>query len=105
VGKSGVVELVPGGVPLGLVPGATYRTQQAVLQHGDLLCLYSDGITEAASPDGEELGVERLLEVLRQQHGATLPAAIAAVAAATDEIAAGAPQADDQTLVLVRRHD
>lgn len=99
-----VHELPPSGVPLGLVPGAQYTAREAALEVGDVLCLYSDGITEASSPSDEEFGPERLAALLHQHRGDHLPAAIAAVAAAVDAFTLGMPQGDDQTVVLVRRN-
>jgi sigma-B regulation protein RsbU (phosphoserine phosphatase) len=101
---SEVLELPPSGVPLGLVPGARYAARTADLAVGDVLCLYSDGITEATSPGDEEFGAERLAELLRAHRNNHPPAAIAAVAAAVDAFTAGMPQGDDQTLVVVRRN-
>jgi sigma-B regulation protein RsbU (phosphoserine phosphatase) len=101
----GVEHLGPGGLPLGLMPYATFRRERLVLAAGDLLCLYSDGITEAAAGDDEEFGLERLVELLRE--GRTRPVAElrAGIEAAVEAFTAGEPQGDDQTLLLIRRDD
>ncbi len=63
--RDGSVEFIgEGGLPIGLIPQATYQTADLHLQPGDRLILYSDGITECAGPDGEEFGATRLAEAL-----------------------------------------
>jgi sigma-B regulation protein RsbU (phosphoserine phosphatase) len=104
VRASGEVErLGPGGLPLGLLPDAHYRADRLELAGGDLLCLYSDGITEATSPADEEFGLERLAALLASQRGRALQEVMLAVDGAVTRFAEGAPQGDDQTMVLLRR--
>jgi sigma-B regulation protein RsbU (phosphoserine phosphatase) len=101
---SGAIErLGPGGLPLGLLPGASYRAERLELGAGDLLCLYSDGITEAASPADEEFGLARLAGVLESECKRPLPEVVRAVEDAVTRFVAGEPQGDDQTLVMLRR--
>ncbi len=96
-----VEELPPGGLPLGMFAGS-YRDGRVELRAGDLLCLYSDGITEAEEPGGEEFGPERLADLLRRGADHPLAELVASIDAATLAFAKGADQADDQTVVLVR---
>ncbi|HEY2294213.1 MAG TPA: SpoIIE family protein phosphatase [Thermoanaerobaculia bacterium] len=98
-----VEELAPGGVPLGLLPGARFRGGLVTLERGDLVCIYSDGITEAASPDDEEFGMERLIDLLRAERDRPLVEVMAAIPHTVGEFSQGLPQGDDQTLVLLRR--
>jgi sigma-B regulation protein RsbU (phosphoserine phosphatase) len=97
-----VEELAPGGLPLGMFPGI-YRDARVELGRGDLLCLFSDGITEAEEPGGEEFGPSRLADLLRQGARKPLAELVSGIDAAALGFAAGADQADDQTLVLLRR--
>ena len=53
------------GLPIGLIPGTDYPQARVTLGRGDLLVLYTDGITEAENGVGEQLGRERLLDWLR----------------------------------------
>lgn len=99
----GLEQLGSGGLPLGLLPGASYRIQEIALGPGDLLCLYSDGITEAAAPDDEEFGVERLADLLAEGREAPIDDLLSRIGEAVSLFAAGAPQGDDQTLLLLRR--
>jgi serine phosphatase RsbU (regulator of sigma subunit) len=96
-------ELGPGGVPLGLFPRSTYRVDALAMAPGDLLCLYSDGITEASSPDDVEFGFDRLVALLAEQREAPLDQIIATIDARTSELSSGRPQGDDQTVLLLRR--
>lgn len=101
---AGAIErLGPGGLPIGLLPDATYRAERLELAPGDLLCLYSDGITEAASPADEEFGLHRLAALLERERGRPLADVVRAIDAAVTGFVAGGPQGDDQTLVLLRR--
>jgi sigma-B regulation protein RsbU (phosphoserine phosphatase) len=99
----GTETLAASAVPLGLLPAALFREVSTDLAPGDLLCLYSDGVTEAASRQGEELGMARLERVLRAHHAAPLGEIEAAIEAELREFTRGTPQGDDQTVLLLRR--
>lgn len=58
--------LEAGGSVLGGFPGASFTEETLVLQHGDRLLLFTDGLTEATDRSGEQFGEERLIELLRQ---------------------------------------
>ena len=95
--------LSTGGIALGMLEGSTYEVGQATLQPGDMLVLYSDGITEAEDPGGtafEEAGLERVLDRLPD---ATAPDVAAAVVRAVERHAQDTRFADDLTLVVARR--
>jgi len=100
----GTAMLDSGGMPLGLMPGSVYRCETVAIAAGDLLCLYSDGITEASSPTDEEFGLERLCELLTELREHPLSAIVERIDREVREFSAGQPQGDDQTLVLLRRH-
>ena len=104
VRANGDAEMLPGGGPvLGILSIAPYSEMHAHLDHGDMLVLYSDGVTEATNAAYDEFDEERFTEVLRTHR--TLPAAriVEAVIKAVTEFAAGAPQADDITLLVAKR--
>lgn len=105
IGRDGGLrhELASATLPLGIVAGQSYTASQAAIAPGELLVGFTDGITEAMSTSGELFGEERLLATL--QANAELPPAelVQAVVAAVDAHAGGAPQADDMTLLVVRR--
>jgi sigma-B regulation protein RsbU (phosphoserine phosphatase) len=70
---------------------------------GDLLAIYSDGITEAANAAGEEFGEQRLMDLLIEHRSEPAGVIAERVNAALAEFAAGVPQADDITLVVAKR--
>ena len=90
-------------VPLGLLPGPLYRETASTLEPGDLLCIYSDGVTEAAARNGDEFGLERLEDVLRTHHTAPLAELRGVIERQLRDFVEGLPQGDDQTVVLLRR--
>jgi sigma-B regulation protein RsbU (phosphoserine phosphatase) len=102
--KSGEVELLPcSGLALGLFPKRTYEEQEFQLHEGDLLCLYSDGVTEAQDLSENEFSLERLTECLRANRDCPSTAIVDAVFYAIDEFVGSAPQFDDITLMVVKR--
>ena len=96
-------QLPPAAVPLGFITTANYSEQRAVLEPGDLLVVYSDGLTEAQNRAGSFFSEERLLAMAPQLRG------ISAAAAGTlllDEVvffAGDLRQSDDLSLILARR--
>ncbi len=92
-----------GGPVLGILPIAPYSEMKGQLEPGDMLVLYSDGVTEATNNEYEEFDEERFIEVLKQHRGAPASAIVEAVTRALTEFTAGAPQADDITLVVAKR--
>jgi sigma-B regulation protein RsbU (phosphoserine phosphatase) len=98
-----VEELETGGFPLGLFAESSYIGGTFTMAPGDLLCIYSDGITECEARNEAEFGAERLVELLERIGNRPLPEVVKAVDDAVTEFAAGQNQGDDQTLVLLRR--
>jgi serine phosphatase RsbU (regulator of sigma subunit) len=104
VRASGESQMLEGGGPvLGILPAAPYAEQRERLGPGDLLVLYSDGVTEANNASFDEFGEDRFIEVLKQHRHQPAADIVAAVTGALGEFAAGAPQADDITLVVAKR--
>ena len=68
-----------------------------------MLVLYSDGVTEANNPNYEEFGEEQLIEVLNAHRHEPAAEIVQAVTRALTEFTAGAPQADDITLLVAKR--
>jgi phosphoserine phosphatase RsbU/P len=104
--RDGEVELLDAsGLPVGLLPGSRYQARAVVLGPGDLVCLYSDGITECLSPGDEEFGTDRLAALLAEHRDLPLAELVETIDGATCAFGAGTPQGDDQTLVLLRREE
>jgi serine phosphatase RsbU (regulator of sigma subunit) len=101
--KDDVELLMPTGMPLGLMPEAVYTEAEATLEAGDSIVLYTDGITEAANPEQEEFGRERLVEVC-SKHRSEAPLELSrSIEIVVDAFVEGVPFHDDRTLVIVRR--
>lgn len=96
-------ELTSSGLPVGLVPTASYGASALEIGPGDLICLYSDGITECESGSEEEFGYDRLIELLRRRFDRPLPEILAEIDRTMIEWAGDQAQGDDQTVVLLRR--
>jgi sigma-B regulation protein RsbU (phosphoserine phosphatase) len=91
------------GFPLALFPGGEYGQGSVELGPGDLLYLYTDGISEAADPEGNEFDLEAVLATLRALGPLPLPDLQKGLLEAVARHTAGAPLSDDQTIVLLRR--
>jgi len=98
-----VVRLESTCTVLGLFNEWDCQVRECALGAGDLLAIYTDGVTEAFSAAGEEFGEQRLVEVLQSRR--ELPVGNL-LAAAVDEVRRFSPadQADDITLVIARCH-
>jgi serine phosphatase RsbU (regulator of sigma subunit) len=96
-----------GGVPLGIDTDTAYASAQVPVAAGDVLVAYSDGVTEADGPERDGapamFGDERLAEAVRSLRGRSAGEIVAGVQAAVQRFSAGRAQADDITLVVVRR--
>ena len=91
------------GPPLGLFPGTTYGCEARTLAPGDLLVLYTDGVTEAANPEEEEFGLDRLVTLVREASARPVADVEAAIGEGLAAFAAGVPFHDDRTIVVLRR--
>jgi serine phosphatase RsbU (regulator of sigma subunit) len=92
-----------GGVILGILPMAKYEESHARLERGDVLVMFSDGVTEAPNPADEEYGEERLAKLVAGIADKSAPEIVAAIHASVAEYTEGAPPADDITVVVTRR--
>ena len=105
VHMDGSVEKLEGtGVILGILPIAQYEQRTCTLDKGDVVVLFSDGVTEAVRPDAdEEFGEDRLAQALAELKHEPAQTIIEAINQRVQEFTKGAPPADDITLVIARR--
>ena len=104
VHAAGTVEqLASGGLPLGIKPDADYCEGRTQLLPGDVLVIYSDGVTEAVSPTGEEFGPTRLYEVVSRNVTSSAAGIRDRIESSLTKFAQGTAAADDITLVIVKR--
>src|SRR5437667_1283807 len=102
VTASAIRRLETGGVVLGLFERAAFEEETVTLMPGDLIVAFSDGVTEAMNPDGEEFTDDRLLACANAHRGGTPQEVLDALLAAVQAFCAGATQSDDVTVVTVR---
>jgi len=95
--------LDPTGPVIGLLDDPDYVQEEVTLSLGDVLVIYSDGVTEAMDPDGSLFTEERLYEVIRQHHLSPAEELVQAIVDAVRTFAGTAPQSDDLTLIVVKR--
>jgi serine phosphatase RsbU (regulator of sigma subunit) len=101
--KGGVETLQQGGPLLGVLPDASFENGRVVLEPGDLLLGYSDGLIESCNQRDEEFGVDRLLAAALGAERASANAMLFSVVGAVQDFAGGHPREDDFTLIVVHR--
>jgi sigma-B regulation protein RsbU (phosphoserine phosphatase) len=97
-----VMRLEDGGPVVGLFKPARYSQANLELAAGDVLLFYTDGISEAMNSIDEEWGEERMMETVRASKHRTALEMIDEIMQAADAFAAGAPQHDDMTVMIVK---
>lgn len=103
-----IKRLEAGGLVLGFLPDQNYTQQTVKIKKGEVVVLFTDGITEAAGPSSEKIsenlfGEERLIEVVRASLTKSAVEIQAAILQAISDHTANAPQYDDITLVIIKR--
>ncbi|MHB8302540.1 MAG: SpoIIE family protein phosphatase [Acidobacteriaceae bacterium] len=97
-----ILRLEVGGPVVGLLSFATYEEQRLVLEAGDLLLTYTDGISEAMTEEEEEWGEERMLAAAQTLPEGTAQEILDHLFAETDRFTGKAPQFDDMTLLVLK---
>ncbi|HZS08427.1 MAG TPA: SpoIIE family protein phosphatase [Blastocatellia bacterium] len=101
-GTMEILNLTTGGPVIGLLEDCVYDCETVPLEGGDILIAYTDGVTEAFNPQGEEFGEERLRQVIVENAGLSAGELSEQVMRAIADWCREAPQYDDQTLVVMR---
>lgn len=100
--------LMPGGMGLGLAPNRTFEstllTETLQLEPGDVLLLYSDGLTEAMDPDRAQFGEDRLVDALRRHSSLDAPGLLSALTSELEVFKRGAEPHDDLTILVLKRN-
>jgi hypothetical protein len=101
--SAGTVErLTIGGLPLGIMTGASYESGSLVLHEGDWLVIYTDGVVEAMNQRDEEYGEQRLLQVLNAGAATAPDEMLRRLMSDVDAFVGPTPQHDDITCLLVK---
>jgi phosphoserine phosphatase RsbU/P len=91
------------GTPLGLLPDASYSRTIVKPEPGDLIVLYSDGVSEAADPSGDELGRDRLMTMARGLDSSSAERFGTELAQAVRVFRGGGASQDDETIIVLQR--
>jgi serine phosphatase RsbU (regulator of sigma subunit) len=101
--KTGELLLLEGGGPiLGILPDAQFSNAVIALEQGDILTLFTDGVTEQENETGEEFSMDRLKEVVVHHEAEGAAALVADISEAVSNFAGTKEQADDLTAVVVK---
>jgi phosphoserine phosphatase RsbU/P len=104
VRRAGEVErLVEGGSVIGLFPELHFTSGRTTIEKGDLLVLYTDGLSETCNPEGDEFEDARILDALRGMVGRPSQEVVARLVAGVRVFAADAGLSDDLTLMVAQR--
>jgi sigma-B regulation protein RsbU (phosphoserine phosphatase) len=102
--RSGPVESIePNSLPLGLFCSSEFSVKSMVLYEGDVLLLYTDGVSEARNPDNQEYGEDRLVSLLQKHHTLSPEKLVEACRDDLTAFRAGVPKTDDVTIMALRR--
>jgi serine phosphatase RsbU (regulator of sigma subunit) len=92
------------GIPLGMFPGMDWQQKRVQLAPGDVLVMYTDGVPEAQNAAQAELGEAPMITAVRAHLSAPVSVIETAVLDALRDFVGDAPQFDDITLMIVKRH-
>ncbi len=90
------------GPIVGILPGAEFSNTVVPLERGDILTLFTDGVTEQENEHGEEFSMDRLRHVVLSTEGEAAGVAVGEIADAVSAYAGTTEQADDLTVVMVK---
>ncbi|MBK5255271.1 MAG: SpoIIE family protein phosphatase [Vicinamibacteria bacterium] len=96
------IELSTGGSVLGLLPGTTFEQGEVTLQPGDVLAIYSDGVSEAQSTNEDEFGSEGVVACVRALRAKPAAEILRLLEQSLFEFAAGRAFADDRTTLILK---
>jgi sigma-B regulation protein RsbU (phosphoserine phosphatase) len=103
--RNGQIEkLEQGGLPVGMMPGVKYQEGTVAFEPGDVLVIYSDGITESVNDQDEEFGEERLVEVIRHNLNRSASGIRDRIDEALSRFVGTTAAVDDMTLMIIKRN-
>jgi serine phosphatase RsbU (regulator of sigma subunit) len=102
IGRSGVRKLDAGGPVVGLIENAPFDQGVQQLEPGDVVVIYSDGVSEAFNMAGEEFGDARVQDVTQAAPDVAAPALVDRITGAVRAFTTGAVQSDDITVMVIR---
>ena len=99
-----VIRLEAGGCPAGLLPNSQYHSNNVTIEAGDVLVCVSDGISESMNPEDEEWGEDAIIAIAidAAARAEAATAIVERLVQGAHTFAAGAPQHDDMTVMVLR---
>jgi sigma-B regulation protein RsbU (phosphoserine phosphatase) len=97
-----VVQLDEGGIVLGAVANATYQRGRIQLRPGDIFAAYTDGITEAMDVQGEQYGLQRLVNLVRSERTSPAKQIVETVLSEVDRFSTNSPDEDDRVMLILK---
>ena len=94
-----------GGIPLGLFANSKYEETELLLQTGDILVFYSDGVVEMRNDGGEEFGLKRLAETVRSNHEKSAKDIVKSISAVLADFIGRVRPQDDRTMIVIKMAD
>jgi serine phosphatase RsbU (regulator of sigma subunit) len=91
-------------LPLAAMEGIEYPTRQMHLEIGECIILYTDGVTEASNAENKLYGDDRLISICAKAKGLDENEIITLILDDVNAFVAGAPQADDLTIAVLKRY-
>jgi serine phosphatase RsbU (regulator of sigma subunit) len=102
-GHTQISELMRGGLILGPYPKAKYERGFVFFEPGNVLVMYSDGLTEATNTLGEEFGTQRIIDIVQANRNLSSNEICDRIFTAVDEFTEHAPPKDDRTALIVKK--
>ena len=100
--EGSIIWLQPTGAAIGLVEEAEFGEKTIELYEGDLLVMYTDGVTEAVNLQNKEFGRERLAALIERVYQSTPKEVVLEIREGLEVFGGGKPLADDTTVVVCR---
>ncbi len=100
--SGGILLLKADGIALGVMGGIQLEEAQVELEKGDIITLFTDGVTEAINEEEEQFGQQRLREIIEANKNLPAKEIIQKIQQAVDAFSGSQPQFDDLTLMIIK---
>ncbi|XHH08794.1 MAG: SpoIIE family protein phosphatase [Candidatus Bathyarchaeia archaeon] len=97
-----VEKLLPTGIVLGAVENQEYKSRSVKIAQGDVVVMFTDGVTEAINSQNELFGEKRLTQIIQKNACLSAQGILEHILADVNEYAGDMPQADDITLLIIK---
>jgi len=100
-----IEELRPTGIAIGILEDIPYDQESVHLNNGDIVVLYTDGVTEAINTHTEEFGVPRLIQTVQNSVSLPVEEIVSTIVSSVSTFSGVQPQHDDITLLVIKVND